>query len=106
MKSNDEEAICLENCDLTVLSKKIPQISSVEYIFLNNKKINLTVIGENFGNDISKISLHLGNNNCTVTFLNVSLILCNLEKINIGAQQESTEFEYLNLTIKGYLFFC
>jgi hypothetical protein len=57
-------------------------------------------MGENFGDNDSKLSVNIGDHNCIITFLNDSFVLCNLEVIN-KLESQHTQIDYLNVTIKG-----
>jgi hypothetical protein len=97
LKSNDVEALCFEECDLLISTINPPKINNVRFNLLKNKFL---IMGENFGDNDSKLSVNIGDQNCIITFLNDSFVLCNLEVIN-KLESQHTQIDYLNVTIKG-----
>jgi len=97
LKSNDVEALCYEECDLLISTINPPKINNVRFDLLKNK---FSIIGENFGDNDSKLSVNVGDQNCIITFLNVSFVVCNLEGIN-KLESQHIQIDYLNVSIKG-----
>ena len=46
----------------------------------------MTISGSQFGNDKTKLTVTIGNNNCNVTAASANSITCSLESLNVGQQ--------------------
>ena len=46
----------------------------------------MTISGSQFGNDKTKLTVTIGNNNCNITAASANSITCSLDSLNVGQQ--------------------
>ncbi len=106
---NGIQAICGINssslCNYQFSSTIAPTIYSGTPLNVSGPA-NMTIIGSNFGNDATKLTVKIGNDNCNITAATNSTIVCRLLSLSVGPQNvlvnlKGTKF----LIISSYVLF-
>ena len=83
---NGVQAICTSpNCDFTFSSQIAPTITSISPTSVSDAT-TLTLSGTQFGTDITKLTVNIGSQSCTVLTATGSQITCSISGLNLGSQ--------------------
>ena len=83
---NGVQAICTSpNCDFTFSSQIAPTITSISPTRVSDAT-TLTLSGTQFGTDITKLTVNIGSQSCTVLTATGSQITCSISGLNLGSQ--------------------
>ena len=83
---NGVQAICTSpNCDFVFSSSIAPTITSVSPTSVSDATI-ITISGTQFGTDITKLTVNIGSQSCTVLTATGSQITCSISGSNLGSQ--------------------
>lgn len=81
------------NCTYIFSALITPIIDSVLPSAINDSSL-VTLTGNNYGNDIAKLNITIGSQNCRLISVSNTNIMCQLDGLNIGTQN-------IKLTING-----
>ena len=84
---NGVQAICSasSNCNYQFSSNVAPTILAISPTSVSSSSI-MTITGSQFGTDITKLTVTIGNSNCNITAVTVNSITCSLNSLNVGQQ--------------------
>ena len=85
---NGLQAVCINNnCNYNYATSITPKISSVSPNSLSDTNTLLTINGQNFNTDASKVKVNVGAENCQVLTSSKTKITCTLNRLALGDQQ-------------------
>lgn len=83
---NGEQAACINSCNYTFESAYTPKLTSVSPNSLSDSNTLITITGENYGNDSSRVHVTIGGENCQVVTAEQTSITCTLNRLALGNQ--------------------
>jgi len=84
---NNQNSLCsLDNCSFTASSSYTPSISTVSPNNVTDSNTEVTIDGQNFGTDLTKVSVKIGDDNCYVSNVTDTQLKCNLDGLSVGDQ--------------------
>ena len=84
---NGLDSICTvqPNCLYKFSSTSVPNISKVSPLSVSNSTL-ITIVGTQFGNDTTKLTVTIGDSYCNIKTVNDTQILCLLDSLRVGNQ--------------------
>ena len=83
---NGFQALCVNNnCSYTFSSVSTPKVTSVSPNTVNSSTL-VTINGDVFGTDLSKVHVMIGGEICQVATVQQTIITCNLQALPLGKQ--------------------
>jgi len=84
---NGFQASCVNNnCGYAFTSAATPKLTSVSPNTLSDSNTLITITGDNFGSDSSKVQVSVGSEDCVVASTSQTSITCTLNKLALGNQ--------------------
>lgn len=84
---NGFQAVCSNNnCNYTFTSAATPKLTAVSPNTLSDSNTLITITGQNFGSDSSKVKVSIGGEDCAVASTSQTTITCTLNRLALGNQ--------------------
>lgn len=74
------------NCNFTFAASITPKVTSVSPNSLNEANTLITINGENFNKDASKVKVNVGSENCEILSASQTKLTCTLNRLALGNQ--------------------
>nr|XP_026692211.1 fibrocystin-L-like isoform X4 [Ciona intestinalis] len=91
---------CTGSCLFSYLASMTPTVTSITPNTVNQSDTTITIVGSDFSNDKSTVSVTVGSRQCNVTTSSSSLVKCTLDFLPFGAHTVK-----LTVNTKGYAAF-
>lgn len=84
---NNQNSSCdSNNCTITISSAYTPLISSISPNIVNDSNTQVEIIGQNFGSNLSQITVKIGRQYCLASNVSDTKIDCKLNGLEVGDQ--------------------